>query len=450
MSIAIVSGGTATNSLIPSFLRLHNVRKISFVLPISDNGGSSAEILRVFGGPALGDLRSRITKLGALTQDPTSSKGLARFFNHRLSLQEEDAVLEWQSVLSQKHPIWALVPDTNKKRFIAEAFEVLQKVLEDNETYFNFQNASIGNLFMLGLRLGHDYDLNLSLKAFLSFLGIDEKYLVVPAINLKSRRYNIAALLADGTVIKGQSQISHPSSTPKRTNLTSPSDIDLSTINLDKPQLVFQKNHTQPLKSPINKIFYIDEQYREYQPEMFSGAVDSLKKSSMLVYSIGSLFTSIIPVLVLKGAGEAIVRNTGKKILLLNGNSDRETGDQNALDFIEKIVSALLYSQNKLLELECASGSLNSSFQKLLKMEKLLGDKGLKITDFITHVFVLQQCNIKYDIDMMQKLGLQCICVKSRKEKLSEGLGVNTLAVVNYKYDLIDFGQKLEQVVGSK
>lgn len=33
---------------------------LSYVIPISDNGGSSSELIRVFGGPGIGDVRSMI------------------------------------------------------------------------------------------------------------------------------------------------------------------------------------------------------------------------------------------------------------------------------------------------------------------------------------------------------------------------------------------------------
>jgi hypothetical protein len=33
------------------------------VLPVSDDGGSTAEIVRVIGGPAVGDIRSRCLRL---------------------------------------------------------------------------------------------------------------------------------------------------------------------------------------------------------------------------------------------------------------------------------------------------------------------------------------------------------------------------------------------------
>ena len=36
---------------------------VAHVLPVSDDGGSTAEIVRVIGGPAVGDIRSRCLRL---------------------------------------------------------------------------------------------------------------------------------------------------------------------------------------------------------------------------------------------------------------------------------------------------------------------------------------------------------------------------------------------------
>ena len=36
---------------------------VAHVLPVSDDGGSTAEVVRVLGGPAVGDIRSRCLRL---------------------------------------------------------------------------------------------------------------------------------------------------------------------------------------------------------------------------------------------------------------------------------------------------------------------------------------------------------------------------------------------------
>lgn len=61
--IVVFSGGTAANSLVDVFNEVleRNECTLSYVIPISDNGGSSSELIRVFGGPGIGDVRSMIT-----------------------------------------------------------------------------------------------------------------------------------------------------------------------------------------------------------------------------------------------------------------------------------------------------------------------------------------------------------------------------------------------------
>ena len=60
--IVVFSGGTAANSLVDVFNDIVKTRNcpLSYVIPISDNGGSSSELIRVFGGPGIGDLRSAV------------------------------------------------------------------------------------------------------------------------------------------------------------------------------------------------------------------------------------------------------------------------------------------------------------------------------------------------------------------------------------------------------
>ena len=60
--VIVFSGGSAANSLVDVFNEVieKNNCALTYVIPISDNGGSSSEILRVFGGPGIGDVRSML------------------------------------------------------------------------------------------------------------------------------------------------------------------------------------------------------------------------------------------------------------------------------------------------------------------------------------------------------------------------------------------------------
>jgi hypothetical protein len=58
--LVVFSGGTAFNSAASALREL--TTRVTHVLPVSDDGGSTAEIVRVVGGPAVGDIRSRCAR----------------------------------------------------------------------------------------------------------------------------------------------------------------------------------------------------------------------------------------------------------------------------------------------------------------------------------------------------------------------------------------------------
>lgn len=62
--IVVFSGGSAANNLVDVFKTVREDKKcpLSYVIPISDNGGSSSELIRVFGGPGMHRSRDRKQK----------------------------------------------------------------------------------------------------------------------------------------------------------------------------------------------------------------------------------------------------------------------------------------------------------------------------------------------------------------------------------------------------
>lgn len=59
--IVVISGGSAANNLVDVFNAVRESKNcpLSYIIPISDNGGSSSELIRIFGGPGIGDVRSK-------------------------------------------------------------------------------------------------------------------------------------------------------------------------------------------------------------------------------------------------------------------------------------------------------------------------------------------------------------------------------------------------------
>ena len=195
---------------------------------------------------------------------------------------------------------------------------------------------------------------------------------VLPAVN-SNFTHHISAGLADGTVVAGQVNISHPSAptalpdtdvpgaagggpplTARRRAelLTEAHDrIEDATLPgslpaLRQPHLAFSKEDEEELPARVERVWYINPYGHEIWPVANPKALAALRAASAVVYSIGSLYTSIVPSLVLRGVGEAVAAAPGPrpKVLLLNARQDRETGPaaeaMTAADFVRAVARA--------------------------------------------------------------------------------------------------------------
>lgn len=371
--IVIFSGGSAANNLVDVFehARAANQCALSYVIPISDNGGSTSEIIRVFGGPGIGDVRSRLVRLIPHDKDP-ETVAITHFFNHRLPRNHPQARAEWFEILEATHPLWDGISTPKREliRSILNSFnlEVVKRMRPSSR--FDFSGASIGNMFLTGARLfTGSFEAGIYLLS--SICSVPDRISVLPALNTNFA-HHIAAGLADGTVITGQNDISHPSfptravpgtgiSTGTQTPLpqvpeteehdkVEDANLPGSLPALRRPAIAFSKQDEEELASRIDRIWYINPYGQEIRIPANPRVIEALRSASTIIYSIGSLFTSLIPNLVLKGVGEAIASPLVRsKILILNGTVDRETGPASnpftGLDFVASISNACAESR---------------------------------------------------------------------------------------------------------
>ncbi|KEY67663.1 hypothetical protein S7711_09083 [Stachybotrys chartarum IBT 7711] len=370
--IVVFSGGSAANNLVDVFehVRDANDCSLSYVIPISDNGGSTSEIIRVFGGPGIGDVRSRLVRLIPDNDNPETI-AIKHLFNHRLPKLGRAARAEWFDILEATHTLWDNISSPKREliRSYLNSFnlEVVKRMRPSSR--FDFSGASIGNLFLTGARL-FTGSFEAAIYLLSSICAVPDRISVLPALNTNFA-HHIAAGLADGTVITGQNDISHPSvptaavpgtgahllaPTPQNEPDTEDHDhiedanLPGSLPALRRPAIDFSKTDEEDLPARIDRIWYINPYGQEIRIPANPRVVDAIRQSNTVVYSIGSLFTSLIPNLVLKGIGEAIVSSSVRnKILILNGTVDRETGPSHdpftGLDFVGAIANACARSR---------------------------------------------------------------------------------------------------------
>ncbi|KAF2723713.1 UPF0052 domain protein [Polychaeton citri CBS 116435] len=377
--LVVFSGGSAANSLVDVFehVRAANQTTLSYIIPISDNGGSSSELIRVFGGPGIGDVRSRLVRL--IPDDSDEAAAIKQFFNHRLSKDYAPAKIEWLDIVEATHPLWHGI--SSPKRELIRSYlnminlEMVKRMRPSSR--FDFSGASVGNLFLTGARL-FTGSFEAAIYLLSSICAVPDRIQVLPVLN-SNFAHHIAVRLEDGTVITGQNNISHPSvpsAAVPAGNLTDNNTLEMplsptqllkteteehdrvEDANLPgtlpilrKPAIAFSKEDEEDLPSRIERLWYINPYGQEIRIPANPRVLDALSTSAAIVYCIGSLFTSLIPSLVLPGVGEAIASSTIRsKILILNGSIDRETGPLSqpftAMDFVAAIANACADSRN--------------------------------------------------------------------------------------------------------
>ncbi|KAI8332000.1 hypothetical protein BD560DRAFT_451410 [Blakeslea trispora] len=354
-SFVIFSGGSACNFIANAFQSI--TPSVCYILGVSDNGGSTSELLRVLGGPSIGDLRSRLTRLINIDgHDAEEKAAIKELLSYRLtSLGDDNSIRdEWSSIVEGRHRLWRKISIEKKETIrgflVLFNFEILKRA----HKHFNFRNGSIGNFFLTGARLFFG-SLEAAIFLFSSITAIREPTYVLPVINT-NHTAAIAASLEDGHTLRGQCEISHPGQSKpcKSMNpidafsvLALPTSPLMSNGEELNGNLIFSKSTEEKLSAPISRIYYMNEYGQEIYPLPNPKILDHLKKRTHLVYSIGSLYTSILPCLILRKVGHAIAcsQSLKYKILVLNGTSDRETDGYTALDFIGTITNALNESQ---------------------------------------------------------------------------------------------------------
>ncbi|KAG5519865.1 hypothetical protein PMAC_000141 [Pneumocystis sp. 'macacae'] len=406
--ILVFSGGTGTNDLVSSFQTISPLS--TYVLPISDNGGSTSEIIRIFGGVGIGDIKSRLIKLIPEDNENIELIHIKRLLKYRLSINSKEAYYEWQKVVEGSHVLWENI-SSEKVQLIRMFFIYFQTELTKRIRHnfqFDFSNGSLGNLFLTGANLFFG-SLESAIFLFQSITHIHAQ--VLPIISTPFT-HHIAAKLKNGMIIYGQNQISHPSNCRVlnneyiENNMTNESYVDFSCVPLILQQdTLVQKNNNIDLPSPIEYIFYIDSYGNRIYPTINPKILSIIKNTNTIIYGPGSLYTSLLPCLIVNGVAKAILDSPQLiyKIVFLNGSTDRETGEEfTGMDFIRALITGLV-THLKPIDQEI--------------------DFDYWIPKFITHIIYIRgEDTLSIDENQARQYGLKCIGIYGYKNKDNHGM----------------------------
>ncbi|TKY87283.1 hypothetical protein EX895_003960 [Sporisorium graminicola] len=223
--VLVISGGSGFNDLVGA------TPGATYVMPISDNGGSSSEIIRVLGGPSIGDLRSRLNRLiptpsrydqttsssSSSSAPPPSNEAIHNLLSYRLPSHgpSREIKQEWMDILEGRHRLWRGIEPERKEVIRGFLVHFESEVLRRAHRHFNFRGGSIGNFFLAAaqkfFRSIQSAIFLFSATTQISTSSLASK--VLPVINT-NHTATIAAELEDGEMIVGQCEISHPAPKP--------------------------------------------------------------------------------------------------------------------------------------------------------------------------------------------------------------------------------------------
>ncbi|KAG8964952.1 hypothetical protein FRC03_001176 [Tulasnella sp. 419] len=375
-------------------------------------------------------MRSRLIRLIPSSSPTSPVEAIRTLLSHRFPshFTEREARDEWHDVVEGRSKLWRGIPADRKETIRGFLVYFENELLRRAQKNFSFRNGSIGNYFLTAAHLFFR-SVPSAIFLFSSITGSQvsgqgitcfemlisdyslPKAHILPVL-VTNHTVTIAAELENGGRIVGQCEISHPvhglTSSGPGGAVQIPEAHELGYDDQDEDEdikqqtgngnIMFAKaDERSPawLESKIQRVFYINQYGQEIFPSPNQEFIKSLASRDVLVYSIGSLWTSIIPCLALRGVASAIAKSPSlrAKVLLLNGYNDRETMGYDAVDYVNSITRTLNHYD--------LAGKTSST--------KNVGD--YPTSAFITHLVYLERTGIEVDELALRALGIEPVKV---------------------------------------
>ncbi len=292
--ILFFTGGTALRQIASEFSVQNDLIMINIITTF-DSGGSSAVIRKEFDVLAIGDIRNRIISLILKNQNENIINLLKYRFNNN---DDKKIQIELDKFIDLSHTLIKNIKE-KYKIFFAKS---LKNFNDKKSSQFKLQNGSIGNFILLGdyLETQNIYE---TIKKIRKLLSIKDK--IYP---ITDKSLHIGAILENNEQIIGQHLIT--------------------------------AKETPPLNSNIEKIFLINS-----QASINNKLKKEIENADLIIYPIGSFYTSILSNFLVNNVNLAIKANKAPKIYIANTFFDSELNNR-ALSFQVKEILKYLKAEN--------------------------------------------------------------------------------------------------------
>ncbi|CAG7847270.1 SubName: Full=Uncharacterized protein {ECO:0000313/EMBL:CCA69417.1} [Serendipita indica DSM 11827] len=356
-----------------------------------------------------------IRLISASTPDVEAIRNLLAY---RLPADSDREAREiWREIIEGDSALWTGIPADRKELIRGFLVYFENEILKRSHRRFAFANGSIGNFFLSACQLFFR-SLPSAIFQFSALTGTTQDRIL--PILVTNHTVTIAADLDNSKRIIGQCNISHPVG-GQEVVLEGLEDGEDGNGHNSPLNVAFVKSseHTaEALEGRIERVYYINAHGNEIYPHPNPEVLSSLGQQDYLVYSCGSLWTSIIPCLALRGVATSIARSPSlrAKILLLNIHNDRETAGYTALDYVQAITSTLNRHD---LTPRTAGGIIRPLYPA---------------SAFVTHLVYMSHTSIEIPTLALTAMGVHCVRIYGSNKS---GFGAN------------DVRQALEQIIAS-
>jgi len=282
-SVLFFTGGTALR-LLSRVIKLYTHNSVHLVTPF-DSGGSSAKLRDAFNIPAVGDLRNRIVALA--DESVRGNPEIATLFAYRLpqndGVDESDddssnnLRKELDDLVSGHHPLVSAVP-VPLRDIVRTHLRLFRDAMPSD---FDLSGANLGNLMIAGGYLSYpseERDLESVLFLFTKLLEV--RGVVRPTVQ---SNLHLKATLEDGTVLHGQHHLTQGG-----------------------------KGGGSPISSPVKDLRLMCRSSTSNNPsvcEIGEDLCSDIMQADLIVYPMGSFYTSVIANLLPRGVGRILLES---------------------------------------------------------------------------------------------------------------------------------------------
>jgi CofD-related protein of GAK system len=303
--ILFFSGGSALRKL-SRCLKLYTHNSVHLVTPF-DSGGSSAALRDEFQMLSVGDLRNRLLSLADETVQ--GNPEIYALFSHRLPADADRNVLRGivEEMAEGTHPLIAQVPEPLRSLVRTSLHSFWRSV----STGFDLSHASIGNLILVGGYLHNERDIHA--VAFLFSKLVAVRGVVRPIVDAN---VGLTAALESGAKVIGQHRL-----TKRGSERITSRVVDL--------QLCAAPGPASDSGSGFASDSAPDSAQGAAAPDSVDVAAaddvcDLIRNAELIVFPIGSFYSSIVANLLPAGVGRAIAEASCPKVFVPNMGEDVE------------------------------------------------------------------------------------------------------------------------------